>query len=155
MASNSVTMSKKNLAAKTQEARDAALTQSVNAEMHIEEGAQKVQTGRDVVDLGRMETAAGVSDLTRAEDAAVVASRVKTLSDVVGVAGVVDVAEGAEMLATSEDVGVMSAMVGLMGEDDLETGSGTCPHRRGTLGGERCGGYAADARPDRIPGRAR
>ena len=122
MASNSVTMSKKKLTAKTQEARDAALTQSVNAEMHIEEGAQKVQTGRDVVDLGRMETAAGVSDLTRAEDAAVVASRVKTLSDVVGVAGVVDVAEGAEMLATSEDVGVMSAMVGLMGEDDLETG---------------------------------
>lgn len=122
MASKNVTISKKKLATKTQEARNNALTQAMNGEEHITDGAGKVQTGRDVVDLGRLETAAGISDLTRAEDAVVVADRVKTLSEVVGVAGVVDVAEGAEMLAASEDVAVMSAMVGLMGEEDLETG---------------------------------
>jgi hypothetical protein len=122
MASKNVKISKKELAEKTQAAKDNALTQSVNAEEHLSEGARKVQTAKELADLGMMETAAGASDLTRAEDAVVVAERVKTLSDVVGVAGIVDVAEGAEMLAASEDVSVMSAMVGLMGEEDLETG---------------------------------
>ena len=66
--------------------------------------------------------AAGASDLTRAEDALLVAQRVSDLSNVVAVAGVVDMAQGAELLSHSEDVAAMSAIVGLMGEDDLERG---------------------------------
>jgi len=66
--------------------------------------------------------AAGISDLTRAEDIEKAANRLGQLSDVVAAAGVADVAEGVALLATSEDIETMSALVGVMSEEDLEEG---------------------------------
>lgn len=93
------------------------------------EGAEDALDGLDDLDVARGAARIGVaevglaaSDLTRAEDAALVAARVAQLSQVVGAAGEADIAQGAEMLATSEDIDVMAAVVGLMGEEDLERG---------------------------------
>ena len=55
-------------------------------------------------------------------DAEVVADRLATLSDLVGVAGVNDISEGVELLSASDDVDAMSAMVGLMSLGDVERG---------------------------------
>ncbi|MBK8048289.1 MAG: hypothetical protein IPK16_14910 [Anaerolineales bacterium] len=93
------------------------------------DGAEDALDGMDDIDVARAAARVGVagvglgaSDLTRAEDAALVAARVAQLSQVVGAAGEADIAQGAEMLATSEDIDVMAAVVGLMGEEDLERG---------------------------------
>jgi hypothetical protein len=98
-------------------------------EILVEAGVQEMVVGMETFDAARGlarqaagDLAAGASDLTRAEDALLVAKRVSDLSEVVATAGVVDLTQGAELLAHSEDVAALSAIVGLMGEDDLERG---------------------------------
>ena len=59
---------------------------------------------------------------TRAVDAAVVADRLSTLSEIVETAGIDDISQGADLLAHSEDVAAMSAIVGLMSYSDIERG---------------------------------
>ena len=72
-------------------------------------------------DVAAAELAAGVADLTRAADAAVVAERMGVLSEVAG-AGELDIAQAIHLLSASEDVEVMSAVVGVMSQADLEHG---------------------------------
>jgi hypothetical protein len=92
-------------------------------------GAQRVvEGGRDLRTAERLGTgatvvgAAGVHDLTRADDMALVAQRMGSLGKIVGQAGAQDVAEGIELLAASDDIEGMSSLVGLLSMGDLERG---------------------------------
>src|SRR5262252_914755 len=85
--------------------------------------AKRAKQAADVNEpASRLMMAAGISDLTRAEDVSVVADRVGTLAGVVAQAGVTDLAEGAELLDKATDVEVMSALVGTLSAEDLERG---------------------------------
>jgi len=88
----------------------------------LQEGAAEIDEAREVNAASRMLLAAGVSDLTRAEDVAIVADRLGTLSEVVATAGVMDIAEGADLLEAATDVDIMSAVVGTMTSEVLERG---------------------------------
>src|SRR6476646_7313448 len=108
---------------KPAEATNARATRSVQeGSEHFLEGEETLDAALEMGRAGRAAMAAGASDLTRAQDAQIVADRVAVLSDVVATAGVVDMAEGVDLLTASEDVEVMSALVGLMSMDDLEQG---------------------------------
>ena len=82
------------------------------AELTAEAGAEEMVAGMETLDVARglardaaAGLAAGASDLTRAEDALLVAERVADLSSVVAAAGVVDMAQGAELLRGFSHVG--------------------------------------------------
>jgi len=89
---------------------------------HVAEGVAILEASADVARVGAAALAAGASDLTRAEDALIVADRLETLSQVVAVAGALDLEQGAELLANSVDIEVMSAIVGLMSYEALDRG---------------------------------
>ena len=95
---------------------------AVDGELDMAIGADELDDARDVAAVGVVAAAAAASDLTRAVDAEVVADRLATLSDLVGVAGVNDISEGVDLLSASDDVDAMSAMVGLMSLGDVERG---------------------------------
>jgi len=86
------------------------------------DAADTLEEADELENAGTVALAAGVADLTRAEDVAKAADRVGHLSDVVAAAGAADVFEGAALLAASEDVTTMSALVGVMSAEDLEEG---------------------------------
>src|SRR3954468_5216473 len=75
----------------------------------LEEAASDFDAARDLRDAAVITGVAGVADVTRAEDLAIVAKQVGLLGEIVGAAGVRDAAEGIEMLAASEDIETMSA----------------------------------------------
>ena len=106
-------------------------------------------------DVAAAELAAGVADLTRAADAAVVAERMGVLSEVVAGAGELDIAQAIHLLSASEDVEVMSAVVGVMSQADLEHGL-----QLARLSGEQVAGDIVDLlamrcwRAFRVPRRA-
>ena len=114
---------------KKQTVHKSAKQEKQDQQVMVEQGQRNVQAGvmeiglaRDVADGAMAEVAAGASNVTRAVDAAVVADRLGTLSNVVAAAGVNDIAQGADLMMASDDVQAMSAAVGLMSLGDLESG---------------------------------
>jgi hypothetical protein len=116
------TKAEKELSKVVAETEAAAQDAAVEGATTVAEGLDELDAAAIVDGVSAEELALGVSDLTRAVDAAVVADRLSTLSDVMGSAGVVDIAEGAELLASSDDIKSMSAVVGLMSLGDLDRG---------------------------------
>jgi hypothetical protein len=88
----------------------------------VAEGMETLDEARVMVRVSAASMASASSNLTRAEDAALVSERMAQMSAAVGEAGVMDYAQGEAMLAESDNVKVLSAMVGMMGENDLEAG---------------------------------
>jgi hypothetical protein len=120
--SKKISVSKTQLGRTADEMEYAAVTTALVGQQEVMDGAQRMQDAADLAKTSTVLAMSGAKDVTRAEDAQIIADRLDVLSDAVAVAGVVDVAEGAAILAESEDVGVMSALVGMMSEDDLEHG---------------------------------
>ena len=85
-------------------------------------GAEELDEAADAAAFAVGATAAAASDLTRSVDAGIVAERLSTLSEMVGVAGINDVSQGIDMLTASDDVEAMSAVVGMMSLGDLDRG---------------------------------
>ncbi|RIK20084.1 MAG: hypothetical protein DCC51_07965 [Anaerolineae bacterium] len=120
--SETVELSKQTLAeAAIQADQDAKALALEGSEME-NAGITTLREAGDVLTIGTAAVAAGASDLTRAVDAAVVADRLSTLSEIVETAGIDDISQGADLIAHSEDVETMSAIVGLMSYGDLERG---------------------------------
>jgi hypothetical protein len=117
-----VSISKQKLAKQAEAVEEAAVGLAIEGAVEMEEGKETLETGRVAVRLAAAEMAAGASDLTRAEDALLAASRMADLSDVVEAAGAVDMAQGVELLAESEDVKTIGAIISLLSLDDLTTG---------------------------------
>src|SRR5215831_1033279 len=87
-----------------------------------ESAADDVEGARDADAASRLLLAAGVRDMTHADDVKNVANRVGALSQVVALAGARDLAHGADLLEAATDVEIMSALVGTMSRSDLERG---------------------------------
>jgi len=85
-------------------------------------GTEELDEAADAAAFAVGATAAAASDLTRSLDAGIVADRLSTLSEMVGVAGINDVSQGIDMLTTSDDVEAMSAVVGMLSLGDLDRG---------------------------------
>ena len=120
--SQRVSVSKQKLGETADAMEQVAVVTAVAGEMEVLEGAEKLDEAADMAATGAVLMGKGASDLTRAEDAKLMAGRMAVLSEVVGAAGVTDIEQGVDMLAASEDVNVVSALMGLMSLDDIEHG---------------------------------
>ena len=148
--SQRVSVSKQKLGETADAMEQVAVVTAVAGEMEVLEGAEKLDEAADMAATGAMLLGKGASDLTRAEDAKLMAGRMAVLSEVVGAAGVTDIEQGVDMLAASEDVNVVSALMGLMSLDDIEHGLELARPLRRNADSRRAGGSHQDARPGRI-----
>ena len=120
--SKDITVSKQQLAETGEELEEVGVVAKLEGENQVIEGVENLEVAKVAGRIAVRQTAAASSDLTRAADAAVVADRVKDLSEIVAVAGVVDVEEGVDMLIKGGDVKAMGAIVKLMSKEELERG---------------------------------
>src|SRR5262249_5960309 len=88
----------------------------------LESAADDVEVARDADAASRLLLAAGVRDMTHADDVKNVANRVGALSQAVALAVARDLAHSADRLRAASDVEIMSALVGTMSRSDLERG---------------------------------
>jgi len=120
--SKEVTVSKQQLTETGEELEEVGVVAKLEGENQVIEGVENLEVAKVAGRIAVQQTAAASSDLTRAADAALVADRVKDLSEIVAVAGVVDVEEGVDMLIKGGDVKAMGAIVKLMSREELERG---------------------------------
>src|SRR5512143_1993852 len=120
--SKNVTVSKQQLTETGAELEVVGAMAEVEGASEMVEGAENLEAAKVIGMVAVQQTAAASSDLTRAADAALVADRVKDLSEIVGAAGVVDVEEGVDMLMKGGDVKAMGAIVKLMSKEELDRG---------------------------------
>ena len=116
--SKNVTVSKKQLTETGEELEVAGDVAEMEGAVEVEEGAENLEVAKVAGMIAVQQTAAASSDLTRAADAALVADRVKDLSEIVAAAGVTDVSEGVDMLMKGGDVKAMGAIVSLMSREE-------------------------------------
>jgi len=69
--------------------------------------------------IGDALMAQAASDVTRGEDALLVADRLSAVSEVVAAAGVNDINQGVDLLVHSDDIAVQSVLVASLRADDL------------------------------------
>src|SRR5512136_176076 len=120
--SKKVTVSKKQLAETGEELEVVGEMAEVEGADEVIEGGENLEVAKVAGMIAVQQTAAASSDLTRAADAALVADRVKDLSEIVAAAGVTDVSEGVDMLMKGGDVRAMGAIVSMMSREELERG---------------------------------
>src|SRR5687768_1492941 len=75
-----------------------------NGEQDVAVAMDELAVAGAMEDVAAAELMAGVADLTRAADVAVVADRMGRLSEVVAEAGALDLAQAIHLLSASEDV---------------------------------------------------